>query len=79
MSNCPKCSSTESSVIDSRPAPNAIRRRRVCKDCKTKYTTYEFSQDYLRKTGAQLVGTKIKKIISLMNDVSILTKNVVWK
>lgn len=40
---CPKCSHTESKVIDSRPSEDgdAIRRRRECLSCGTRFTTYE--------------------------------------
>ena len=40
---CPFCSSENTRVIDSRPAEdnNAIRRRRLCDDCKKRFTTYE--------------------------------------
>ncbi len=40
---CPYCGFEESKVIDSRPADEgaAIRRRRECLDCETRFTTYE--------------------------------------
>lgn len=40
---CPKCSSMDDRVIDSRSARNgaAIRRRRVCENCGHRFTTYE--------------------------------------
>lgn len=38
---CPYCGSAASRVIDTRDARNAIRRRRVCKDCGQRFTTYE--------------------------------------
>jgi transcriptional repressor NrdR len=40
---CPFCTSLESKVIDSRLAKEdtAIRRRRECLDCKSRFTTYE--------------------------------------
>lgn len=40
---CPKCSSMDDRVIDSRAARNgaAIRRRRVCENCGHRFTTYE--------------------------------------
>ena len=40
---CPFCSSENTRVIDSRPADdnNSIRRRRICDDCKKRFTTYE--------------------------------------
>lgn len=38
---CPKCSSDESDVIDSRSTTQAVRRRRQCCDCSYRFTTYE--------------------------------------
>ena len=40
---CPFCGSDETRVIDSRPADDntSIRRRRLCDDCKKRFTTYE--------------------------------------
>lgn len=39
--DCPKCGSENLSVVDSRGDSNAIRRRRECQDCSTRFTTYE--------------------------------------
>jgi transcriptional repressor NrdR len=41
---CPACGHGEDRVIDSRPARegSAIRRRRECLACQTRYTTYEY-------------------------------------
>ncbi|EOG9049309.1 transcriptional regulator NrdR [Staphylococcus pseudintermedius] len=40
---CPKCNHTQSRVVDSRHADdmNAIRRRRECDNCGTRFTTFE--------------------------------------
>ena len=40
---CITCGSIDSSVIDSRPSDDgkSIRRRRICKDCGYRFTTYE--------------------------------------
>ncbi|MBI3962987.1 MAG: transcriptional repressor NrdR [Deinococcus sp.] len=40
---CPHCGSQNSKVIDSRPSDGgaAIRRRRECEDCDSRFTTYE--------------------------------------
>ncbi|HSJ34192.1 MAG TPA: transcriptional regulator NrdR [Acidimicrobiia bacterium] len=40
---CPECNADDSRVIDSRPADDgaAIRRRRLCEACGTRFTTYE--------------------------------------
>lgn len=41
---CPKCESA-TAVRDSRPGPNKniIRRRRVCLECRHRFTTYELA------------------------------------
>ncbi len=41
---CPQCGHGEDRVIDSRPARegSAIRRRRECTECQTRFTTYEY-------------------------------------
>ncbi|MCL2746016.1 MAG: transcriptional regulator NrdR [Coriobacteriia bacterium] len=41
--NCPKCGHVDSKVIDSRSSESqdAIRRRRECLECGTRFTTYE--------------------------------------
>lgn len=38
---CPKCSSADTEVIDSRLAAKAVRRRRHCLSCSYRFTTYE--------------------------------------
>lgn len=40
---CPKCKSTKSKIIDSRPTARdlTIRRRHKCKQCGFRFTTYE--------------------------------------
>lgn len=38
---CPKCSSGDTSVTDSRSDAGAIRRRRECNNCGVRFTTYE--------------------------------------
>ncbi len=41
--HCPRCNSTDTSVIDSRLAEDgrAVRRRRECTKCSHRYTTFE--------------------------------------
>lgn len=44
--NCPICDS-QTNVIDSRKSEGKIRRRKQCKRCLVKFTTYEImDQDY---------------------------------
>ena len=44
---CPFCGSFDGQVLDSRPIEHtsAIRRRRLCNQCKRRYTTYEKPED----------------------------------
>lgn len=65
---CPNCGVTDSKVIDSRPTENAaIRRRRECQACKTRFTTYEVLEVaplfVIKKDGSREVFDK-KKILS---------------
>ena len=39
--HCPFCGNNESRVIDSREAPDGVRRRRECIRCELRFTTYE--------------------------------------
>lgn len=38
---CPYCGHSENKVVDTREAPDGIRRRRLCAQCGRRYTTYE--------------------------------------
>ncbi|MGQ9729165.1 MAG: NrdR family transcriptional regulator, partial [Candidatus Fervidibacter sp.] len=40
---CPRCGAARTKVIDSRLIDNgsAVRRRRVCQDCRMRFTTHE--------------------------------------
>ena len=38
---CPFCSNSDSKVIDSRDAGDGVRRRRECRRCGLRFTTYE--------------------------------------
>lgn len=42
---CPSCRSEKISVVDSRDSEDAIRRRRLCLDCQTRFTTYERTEN----------------------------------
>ena len=56
---CPYCKADNDRVIDSRASADgfAIRRRRVCVDCKRRYTTYERVESaplrVVKKSGAR--------------------------
>lgn len=38
---CPYCAHPSSKVTNKRKAPDGVRRRRECKKCKKRFTTYE--------------------------------------
>ena len=63
---CPTCGSSNTRVIDSRPAESgrAIRRRRVCEGCAGRFTTYERleAQLMVRKRNGRLEGFSSAKL-----------------
>jgi transcriptional repressor NrdR len=42
---CPLCSAADTLVVDTRPAADAIRRRRECGECGERFTTYERAEE----------------------------------
>lgn len=44
---CPECDSTENRVVDTRTSRGgrAVRRRRECTDCASRFTTYEYVEE----------------------------------
>ena len=42
---CPFCSSDSTQVIDTRPIPDGVRRRRECMGCGERFTTYERAEE----------------------------------
>lgn len=38
---CPYCESESLNVVDSRASNDGVRRRRMCNECKRRFTTYE--------------------------------------
>lgn len=41
MLTCPKCKNSKNEVVETRSAPGGIRRRRVCRQCGHKFSTFE--------------------------------------
>jgi transcriptional repressor NrdR len=42
---CPFCSADSTQVIDTRPIPDGVRRRRQCGECGERFTTYERAEE----------------------------------
>lgn len=42
---CPKCESVATDVVDSRPSGSTIRRRRRCRGCSHRWTTFEITTE----------------------------------
>ena len=77
---CPKCGCEESKVVDSRPSENndAIRRRRECIRCGTRFTTYERREEMpimvVKKDGHKEAFDRTKIMRGLM--VATIKRNV---
>ncbi len=58
---CPACKSTDNKVIDSRVTEggSVIRRRRVCVDCKRRFTTKERVEEEVRLTVTKANGQRV--------------------
>ena len=58
---CPGCKHTENRVIDSRltEAGVAVRRRRVCLNCRRRFTTKERVEDELRLSVIKVDGQRV--------------------
>ncbi len=68
---CPHCGSDDDRVVDSRPTPGgaAIRRRRGCRACGGRYTTFErieLPELNVRKRSGQLVPFSRAKVLDGM-------------
>ncbi|MBO4413300.1 MAG: transcriptional repressor NrdR [Clostridia bacterium] len=68
---CPQCGYPDSKVVDSRPTENeAIRRRRMCLKCGSRFTTYE---SYLIPTVVPVMVIKKNGSAQLFDRNKILT------
>lgn len=60
ITRCPVCKSENIYVIDSRKQEGSIRRRKLCKNCEARFTTYEVSEVEM---------LKIRKTIKLISEM----------
>ena len=59
---CPRCKSDVLSCIDSRPSGDTTRRRRMCLDCKVRFSTIEVPEYEYKdlKNKAKLLAAMLK-------------------
>lgn len=72
---CPKCGSDDTRVIDSRmqEAANATKRRRECKACGYRFTTFERCEDQIevvKSNGSTQPFDRNKLLVGLMRATS---------
>lgn len=62
---CQLCGSRKFSVIDSRHNEDGtVRRRRICKKCGTRFTTFEITMDeYFTLRKIEELAIKMKEVI----------------
>lgn len=73
--HCPKCGGGDTRVIDSRmqESSNAIKRRRECRSCGYRFTTFERCEDPIEVTkssGASQPFDRNKLLVGLMRATS---------
>lgn len=72
---CPKCGGADTRVIDSRvqDSTNAIKRRRECKACGYRFTTFERCEDpieVIKRNGSTQPFDRNKLLVGLMRAAS---------
>ena len=79
---CPFCSNQETKVLESRLQDSAVRRRRECLNCDTRFTTYEtflLQLTVIKKDGREepfninKIKSSLEKACSKTNSEQILT------
>jgi len=72
---CPECGSIRSAVIDSRHTPdgNSVRRRRECKHCSHRFTTYESipRKTTMTVTDYNRISRVLKDVLEVLKDLDI--------
>lgn len=67
---CEKCGGTDLYVCDSRPAEFGYRRRRECRDCGYKFTTYEISEtNYHMLRSSERILNTVKEWLEEYNRI----------
>ena len=72
---CPKCGNADTRVVDSRTqeATNAIKRRRECRGCGFRFTTFERCEDpieVIKSDGSTQPFDRNKLLVGLMRATS---------
>lgn len=64
---CPKCKSNKLTCIDSRPSGDTTRRRRMCLDCKVRFSTMEIPEYEYNdlKNKAKLLAAMLKTVAEI--------------
>jgi len=77
---CPACAG-ETSVIDSRPHTNGIRRRRARDQCGERFTTFEIAVDEKFGTAvlatAEELGDYLARIEAAVTDARLAVESVI--
>lgn len=87
---CPFCSNEETKVLESRVQESAVRRRRECISCNTRFTThetFELQLNVIKKDGREesfqlnKIKSSIEKACNKIDEQQLLslTKNVEQK
>lgn len=67
--NCPKCQSLQVAVVDSRPYKDTIKRRRLCRDCGSRFSTMEVQVEEPRKGGKSLMEKTVIHTVEITKIV----------
>jgi transcriptional regulator NrdR family protein len=67
---CPHCHRAGSDVVDTRATKDAVRRRRICRHCQERFTTYERAIDpsvFEEQRGrAKVIATELRHMATAL-------------
>lgn len=73
---CPACGSTNRKIVESRPQTNEVRRRCVCQDCSSKFTTIEKLIDRSDKVSPSFLFAVLRGLSSIEKAIHNLRQSL---
>lgn len=73
---CPRCNQPQIQIIESRKSEDGTRRRRECKACQYRDTTYEVSSSFYQKAKEnEILVNKFRSLLSINLPETSLLEN----
>ena len=66
---CPICGGAESIVTDSRPSKGGVRRRRECRGCEFRFTTYEMLVGARDNSALEQLRRELRNVLERLTEL----------